>query len=68
MSNAMMFSQYEYKAPTVKKVWSHFCTLISCEFITLSSKLFKDIGFSKGAKEEMIKFLLWKNKLKGLLK
>ena len=48
MSNAMMFSQYEYKAPTVKQVWSYFCTLISCEFITLSSKLFKDIGFSKG--------------------
>lgn len=50
MSNAMMFSQYEYKAPTSKKVWSHFCTLISCELITLSSKLFKDIGFSKGGK------------------
>lgn len=65
MSNAMMFSQYEYKAPTVKQVWSYFCTLISCEFITLSSKLFKDIGFSKGG---MVKFLLWKNKFKGLLK
>lgn len=51
MSNAMMFSQYEYKAPTVKQVWSHFCTLISCEFITLSSKLFKDIGIYKGGND-----------------
>lgn len=51
MSNAMMFSQYEYKAPTVKQVWSHFCTLISCEFITLGSKLFKDIGFYKGGND-----------------